>query len=157
MGARQVVVVVIVSAVGLAACAGPAGPTGSSAASASAESTTPPAGSATPPPATAAVVTAAPSAVASGCTVTTSSAGGVAVLIDDFAFNPATIEAKVGQPIIFTNNDLVHHGATLRAGDCKTGTFGKGASRNLVFSQVGTYAFYCPIHPDMEGTIEISG
>lgn len=128
---------VAVAAIALAAC-------GSSASQASSGTGTP-AGSAS-------------SGSASGCQPTTQT-GGVAVTIINFSFNPSTIQAKVGQPITWTNNESINHGAVLDTdSSCSTGSFGKGGSGSLVFSKPGTYTYHCTVHgKSMTGTITITG
>ena len=95
---------------------------------------------------------------ASGCQPTTQP-GGVAVTIANFAFNPSTVQAKVGQPVTFTNNDTISHAAVLDSdSSCTTGTFGHGGSGSLVFSKPGTYTYHCPVHgSSMRGTITVTG
>lgn len=74
------------------------------------------------------------------------------------AFSPSTIEAKVGDVIAWTNNDSVPHTATLKDDPtCTTENLGQGETGALTFSAAGTYAFFCKIHPDMTGTIEVTG
>jgi plastocyanin len=94
---------------------------------------------------------------ASGCQPT-NQAGGVAVAIASFAFNPGTIQAKVGQPVTWTNNDTASHGAVLDSdASCTTGSFGKGGSGSLVFDKAGTFTYHCPVHgSSMKGTITIT-
>ena len=105
------------------------------------------------PPSTAA--SQAPSAAAGPC-APSSAAATVPVTIEGFAF-PGTISAKVGDVIGFTNQDGASHTATLDDGTCTTEGLGKGETGSLVFSAAGSYPFHCRIHPDMKGTIEISG
>lgn len=95
---------------------------------------------------------------ASACKPTAQS-GGVAVTIQNFAYNPPTIQAKVGQPITWTNQDSANHGAVLDSdASCTTGSFGHSASGSLVFSAPGTYTYHCPVHgTSMTGTIQVSG
>jgi len=99
-----------------------------------------------------------PSAATAACQPT-SQTGGVAVQIDNFAFNPGTIQAAVGQPITWTNAESISHGAVLDDDStCSTGSFGKGGSGSLVFSKPGTYAYHCTVHgKSMAGTITITG
>jgi plastocyanin len=104
--------------------------------------------------ATIAPVAAAPTPA--GACSATSDAGAVAVSIKGFAFNPADIQAKVGEVIQFTNDDSTGHTASLTDGSCTTPTIGGGATGGLVFSQAGTYPFRCNIHKQMTGTITIS-
>jgi plastocyanin len=140
--------VVSLSAVAFAACNQAGSPTTSAAAS------SPPASA----PASAPAGSAAPSQAASACQPTDDTANGVAVTIDNFAFSPAEVEAKVGQPVTFTNNESISHGAVLdddRA--CSTGSFGKGGSGSLVFSAAGDYPYNCTVHgSSMTGTIKVT-
>lgn len=99
---------------------------------------------------------AAPSAAAVGCSPSTD-AGTVTVTIAGRSYSPGTVTAAVGDVITWTNNDSVPHTATLDEGDCSTGSLGGGDSGGLTFSEAGTYPYHCRIHPDMTGTIEISG
>ena len=87
-----------------------------------------------------------------------SQGGGAAVSIANFAYSPATVQAKVGQPITWTNNDTANHGAVLdNDSSCTTGSFGKGGSGSLVFSVAGTYTYHCPVHgSSMKGTITVT-
>ncbi|MGZ8437179.1 MAG: cupredoxin domain-containing protein [Candidatus Limnocylindrales bacterium] len=106
----------------------------------------------------AAASTAASSPAAGGGAACTqnATAGAVAVSIKGFAFNPADIQAKVGDTITFTNNDTAPHSATLDDGSCSTGTISPGSADGLTFTAAGTYPFHCKIHPSMKGTITVS-
>ena len=84
-------------------------------------------------------------------------AGSVAASIKGFAFDPATIPAKVGDTITWTNNDGTAHTATLDdQPSCDTGSIAGGGTGSLTFSKAGTYPFHCKIHSSMKGTITIS-
>jgi plastocyanin len=73
------------------------------------------------------------------------------------AFVPATIQAKVGDVIAWTNNDTVAHTATFKDDPtCTTDLLAPGASGALTFSAAGTYALICKIHATMSGTIEVT-
>lgn len=74
-----------------------------------------------------------------------------------FAFVPATVRAKVGDVIAWTNGDSAPHTATLKDDPaCTTANLGTGESGGLTFDAAGSYPFFCKIHPDMKGTIEIT-
>jgi plastocyanin len=92
---------------------------------------------------------------ASACAVS-NAPGEVQVEIRDFAFKPATISARVGQVIAFTNQDSAPHDAGLVHGNCITSVLSKGQAGGLVFSAPGSYPFHCAIHPQMTGTIEVT-
>jgi len=97
-----------------------------------------------------------PGAAASGCTKSTTS-GTVAAGIKDLAFNPTTINGKVGDVITWTNSDTTQHNPTLDDGSCQTDPIDGGAMGSLAFSKAGTFPFHCAIHPSMKGTITITG
>ena len=87
-----------------------------------------------------------------------STAGTVAVKIANFAFDPAQVSAKVGDTVTWTNNDSTGHTATVDSNDtCTTVTLENGASGGITFTQAGSYPFHCKIHPNMTGTIEVTG
>ena len=110
---------------------------------------------ASPAAASAAAASAATSAAAGSCSET-KDAGAVAVSIKDFAFDPATITAKVGQVVAFSNTGAEPHNATLDAGGCATATLQTNQGDGLVFTAAGTYPFHCTVHTQMKGTITVS-
>jgi len=86
-----------------------------------------------------------------------SAAGGeVDVAIADFTFDPADIQASVGQTVTFTNNDSAPHTATLDDDSCTTPNINEGGSNGLTFNAAGTSPFHCTVHPNMKGTITVS-
>lgn len=98
---------------------------------------------------------AAPSAAAAACEKS-SGAGTVAASIKNFAFSPATITAKVGDTVTWTNNDTTTHTVTLDDGSCDGGQVAPGAAVTLKFGAAGTYAYHCAIHQSMKGTVTVS-
>jgi plastocyanin len=143
----------------VAACGGGSATTAPSVAPASQPASEAPASEA-PSSEAPASAAASPSAAAGGggapCAVA-QSAGSVAVKIANFAFAPATVSAKVGDTITWTNSDSTGHTATVDGQDpCTTPTLASGASGSITFSQAGTYPFHCKIHPQMTGTITVS-
>lgn len=115
--------------------------TGSAAASAPAAST---AGSS---PASAAACAAAPAGAAATVTVS----------IKDFKFSPQPVEAKVGEVVVWKNDDSVAHSATMDDGSCDTDTISPGSSAMLVFTAPGTYTYHCKVHPTQmkDFTVEV--
>ena len=68
----------------------------------------------------------------------------------------ATITAKVGDVVAFTNNDTTGHTATSDTDPaCTTDTIQNGATGALVFNVAGSYPFHCKIHPNMKPTIVV--
>ena len=87
--------------------------------------------------------------------VTTPAPGAPAVMtIADFGFSPLTVTA--GATVTVTNNDGVPHTVTAVGGEFATGLIDAGASITFVApTQPGTYAFFCDVHPAMQGTLVV--
>ena len=108
-------------------------------------------------PASEAPASEAPASAAAGPCAPSDAAGTVSVKIANFAFDPATVTAKVGDVISWTNNDNVQHTATIDSNDtCTTPALAQNASAGITFSLAGSYAFHCKIHPQMTGKIEVT-
>ncbi|MFL5779350.1 MAG: cupredoxin family copper-binding protein [Chloroflexota bacterium] len=124
-------------------------------------------GAATSPAASAPVAASAPAAsapaasaagastAAGGCQQATGTAK-VSADIQNFAF-PATLQAKVGDVVGWTNKDSAAHTVTLDDGSCDTGNIASGASAMLSFNAPGTYSYHCTIHSSMKGKLEVTG
>jgi plastocyanin len=137
----------------VAACGGGTATTAPTAASAS----QPPAGEASPS-AAGGEASASAAAGGGGACAPSSTAGKVAVKIANFAFDPAQVSAKVGDTVTWTNSDSAGHTATVDDNDvCTTVTLENGASGGITFTQAGSYPYHCKIHPNMKGTVEVTG
>jgi plastocyanin len=79
------------------------------------------------------------------------------VEIKGFAFNPATITAKVVDEITWTNGDSTAHTVTLDDKSVDSGNVAPNATFKHAFTSAGTFPYHCTIHPNMKGTITISG
>ena len=123
-------VVLLIFGVGLASCGG-----SSSSRSSSATSTSGSGGAAT---------------TARGAAAT----GAGPVAIHNFAFQPATLTAKVGDTITVTNQDNTDHSLTANDGSFDTGVFSSG-SKTIKLTKAGTFSFHCKIHSFMTGTITV--
>lgn len=81
---------------------------------------------------------------------------GLVVAISEFLFGPEKVEAKVGQPITWSNTDDSPHQVTITGPNGRrSGIMLKGQSETLAFNEPGTYAYICGLHPNMKGTIEV--
>jgi len=76
----------------------------------------------------------------------------------NLAFSPATIQAKVGQTIHWTNQDTPPHNVTYVSGPkfTSSGTLNAGGTFALKLTQAGTIHYFCSIHPFMRATIVVS-
>jgi plastocyanin len=88
----------------------------------------------------------------------TSQAGKELVVeVRGFAFEPATLEAAVGQKITWTNHDPAEHTVTQEGGGFDSGTMAANASFSQAFDRPGEYRYICALHPGMTGTVVVKG
>jgi plastocyanin len=79
------------------------------------------------------------------------------VTIADFSFTPGSITIAAGQSLTFVNTGRARHSATAADGSFDTGTLAGGASKRIAFPKAGTFPYFCIIHPDMKGTVLVTG
>jgi plastocyanin len=79
-----------------------------------------------------------------------------AVTIEDFDFSPPTLDVGAGVGVTWTNKGNSGHTVTADDGSFTSSTIQPGASFTQAFTQPGTYAYHCAIHPSMTGTITVS-
>lgn len=78
------------------------------------------------------------------------------VVIQNMAFNPASLTVAAGTTVIFSNQDGVAHTVTADNGAFDSGTIAPGQAIQLTFPSAATYAYHCSIHPSMRGTITVT-
>lgn len=82
----------------------------------------------------------------------------VSVGIKDIKFVPESITAKVGQKIVWTNNEDVPHNVTATEGaDFRSETMQKDDTYEYTPTKAGTIKYVCTIHTGQNGEIEVSG
>ena len=87
-----------------------------------------------------------------------SSGGGVAIKMQNIAFDPKAVTVKVGQKVTWTNDDSVDHNVTSQSGETiKSQNFGKGATFSFTPTKAGTIKYVCTIHPGMTATLTVTG
>jgi len=87
---------------------------------------------------------------------TVSTAGGSAITIKNFAFDPAVLTVKPGTMVTWLNQDGAPHAIasdTTSAVAFSSDPLATGASYAFMFTRPGTYPYHCSIHPSMTGTI----
>ena len=98
-----------------------------------------------------------------GRRATTASAGTVVrlhqrlvhVSIVNFAFRPARLVVSPGTRIVWTNKDSDPHTATSAQGLWASDALDTDELFARIFNKVGTYTYYCSIHPFMHGAIVV--
>lgn len=77
------------------------------------------------------------------------------VSIVEFAYDPDPVTIEEGGKVIWVNRDSAPHTATADDGSFDTGTIEQDKLKSESFKQPGTYAYFCEVHPDMHGTVEV--
>lgn len=77
------------------------------------------------------------------------------VSIVEFAYDPDPVTIEEGGKVIWVNRDAAPHTATADDGSFDTGTIEQDKLKSESFKQPGTYTYFCEIHPDMHGTVEV--
>jgi plastocyanin len=80
------------------------------------------------------------------------------VTIQSFQFQPAEVTIKTGGTVTFVNKDSAPHTAT-PIGDTKFSDIGrltKNQSKTVTFNRLGTYNYFCVIHPSMKGKVIVT-
>lgn len=77
----------------------------------------------------------------------------IEVTIQKLAFGPGTVDAAVGDRIVWSNKDVMDHTATL------DGAFDilipAGSTGTLILTKAGTIRYHCRYHPNMVGTLKV--
>jgi plastocyanin len=74
--------------------------------------------------------------------------------VDNYTFVPGTVTIRAGTRVTWTNRDQVKH--TISATNAAfSGMLSQGASASLTFNTVGTFTYFCAIHPQMRGTVVV--
>jgi plastocyanin len=90
------------------------------------------------------------------------SSGRVTVRIVDnngnMSFDPEVATVRVGQTVVFANNDdIVHEIASDANGLFDVGTIAPGTtSATFTVARAGTVPYHCEIHPSMVGSLNVT-
>lgn len=76
-----------------------------------------------------------------------------AVSIESMAYNPTSLNVKVGTNVTWTNNDNVDHTVTANDASFDSGNLKPGAKYTHTFSTAGTFPYHCTLHPDMKASV----
>ena len=81
--------------------------------------------------------------------------GGSTVAIQDMAYTPATLTVGVGATVTWVWRDgaIAHD---VKGGGFRSKVMAEGTFSHR-FDQPGTYKYLCTLHPNMTGTIEVTG
>lgn len=83
------------------------------------------------------------------------------VTIKTFQFKPSPLVVNAGTRVNWTNTDEITHTVTSGAPNGRDGQFnsplaGKGATFSFIFSEPGSYPYFCERHTSMRGEIRVN-
>jgi plastocyanin len=78
------------------------------------------------------------------------------ILIDKFTFQPNVVTVPAGGTVEWRNVDIVPHTATSLDGKTfNSGQIQTGASWRVTLRKTGTFEYFCPLHPNMKGSLTV--
>lgn len=93
----------------------------------------------------------------SDTTAAGSGGGEGSVDIADLAFSPDTLTVAVGTTVTWENSDSLAHTSTSDDEVWDSGTLEGGGEFSFTFEEVGTFSYFCKIHPSMNGSVVVEG
>ncbi len=76
--------------------------------------------------------------------------------IENFAFEPKQITAKVGETVSWKNDDGATHTVTADDGSFDSGSLASDQTFSQTFDTAGTFKYHCAIHSSMIATVVVS-
>ena len=77
------------------------------------------------------------------------------VKIDNFSFGPATLTVAVGTTVTWINHDDIPHNVVSTDGLFKSKVMDTDEKFSFTFTKVGTFPYFCGIHPKMTGKVVV--
>src|SRR5947207_10829152 len=71
-------------------------------------------------------------------------------------YSPANLEIKVGDTVVWTNDDDHDHTVVADDGSFKSEKIGHGETFKHTFDKKGKFKYSCSYHPRMKGTITVT-
>jgi len=81
-------------------------------------------------------------------------AADVSVKIDNFTFGPQRLSVKLGDTVVWTNEDDIPH-TVVSISRFRSAALDTGDKFSFTFTKAGTYEYFCGLHPQMQGTIVV--
>ncbi len=81
----------------------------------------------------------------------------VTIVMKDIKFVPHDAQVKVGQKVMWENNDNAPHNVTATKGaDFKSETFNNGGTFEYTPTKAGTIDYVCTVHPGQDGRLIVT-
>ena len=77
------------------------------------------------------------------------------VSIENFTFKPDTLTIHVGEAVTFKNADDIPHSVVIADGSYHSKALDTDDTVTIPFPKPGTYAYFCGLHPHMQGKINV--
>ncbi|MEQ0559974.1 cupredoxin family copper-binding protein [Amycolatopsis sp. NEAU-NG30] len=89
--------------------------------------------------------------------VPTAGAATQQVMMQDYAFSPASLTVRVGDTVTWMQHDTAPHDVVTTSAPVafRSPQLSAGQSWSYTFRQPGTYAYYCSVHPDMRASVTV--
>ena len=78
------------------------------------------------------------------------------VVIKSFAFGPQAVTVKAGTKVTWVNKDVEPHTVVSSERTFQSEALDTGDTFSVTFDKVGTYGYFCSIHPHMTGTVTVT-
>ncbi len=79
----------------------------------------------------------------------------VELTIENFVYSPENLTIDAGTTVTWTNADTAIHDATERNRSWNTDLLREGEAGEVTFDEVGTFEYFCSIHPWMVASITV--
>jgi plastocyanin len=76
--------------------------------------------------------------------------------IDNFVFTPQNITVPKGTTVVWTNRDDTPHRVVAVKSEFKSTVLDSDDSYSFTFNDVGSFAYFCSLHPHMTGTVTVT-
>jgi plastocyanin len=80
-----------------------------------------------------------------------------AVSIAGFAYEPRELTVAAGKTVTWTNEDAAEHTVTHEGGAFGSETLGRADTYRRRFDRPGRFEYVCALHPEMRGTVIVTG
>ncbi len=77
------------------------------------------------------------------------------VVIESMQYNPAELQVRRGERIVWVNKDLFPHTVTAASHAFDSGSIAANSSWTYVAAKAGEYAYGCTFHPTMKGILKV--
>jgi plastocyanin len=86
---------------------------------------------------------------------TAATAADTEVKIDNFTFVPQRVTVKPGTTVTWINEDDIPHAIAATGKEFRSKVLDTNDKYSFTFTTVGTFEYFCSLHPHMTGTIVV--